>query len=166
MEVVGGSGGTEVGRDGGERSQEEEADGVPHQVPLVVPHGRGEEPAGEGPGVPRDAVLLVTELAGVLVDGGQPFLSAGPVDQTHGAGAVTRRDEFLPLALPTVTDAAEQAGLRQAGSVLETDRPRGPQAFGGLSWVILPRFLPWFLPCFLLPPGGIILGSSTGNTGY
>ena len=68
VEVVGGSRCTEVGGDGGERREQDEADGVPHQVPLVVPHGRGEEPAGEGPGVARHSVLLVAELAGVLVD--------------------------------------------------------------------------------------------------
>ena len=111
MEVVGGSGGTEVGRDGGERSQEEEADGVPHQVPLIVPHCRGEQPAGERPGVTRHAILLVTELAGVLVDGGEPLLYTGPVDQSHGAGAVTRGDESLSLSLATVTDPTEEAGV-------------------------------------------------------
>ena len=111
MKVVGGSGGTEVGRDGGEWSEEEEADGVPHQVPLIVPHCRGEEPAGERLGVARHAVLLVTELAGVLVDGGEPLLYAGAVDQSHGAGAVTRGYESLSLSLATVTDTTEQTGV-------------------------------------------------------
>lgn len=142
MKVVGGPGGTEVGRDGGERSQEEEADGVPHQVPLVIAHCRREKPAGEGPGVARDSVLLLTQLAGVLVDGGQPLLYTGPVHEAHGARAVTRGDESLPLSLTTVTDATEQAGVRQLGIVLETDRPGGAQAFrqGQIipTWVLLP----------------------------
>ena len=121
MEVVGGSRGTEVGRDGGKRREEEEADGVPQEVPLVVPHCRGEEPAGERPGVARHPVLLLTQLAGVFVDGGEPFLQAGAMDQTHGAGAMTGGDESLSLSLATVTDPAEQAGLGELGTVLETD---------------------------------------------
>ena len=120
MEVVGGSRSTEVGGDGGEWSQEEEADGVSHQVPLIVPYCRREQPAGERPGVPRHPVLLVTQLAGVLVDGGEPFLDTGAMDQSHGAGAMTRRDESLSLSLTTVTDTTEQARLGQLGSVLET----------------------------------------------
>ena len=128
MEVVGGSGSTEVGRDGGEWSQEEEADGVSHQVPLIVPYCRREQPAGERPGVTRHPILLVTQLAGVLVDGGEPFLDTGAMDQSHCAGAMTRRDESLSLSLPTVTDSTEQAGLRPVGTVLQTGRPWGSRA--------------------------------------
>ena len=129
MEVVGGSRGTEVGRDGGERREEEEADGVPQEVPLVVPHCRGEEPAGERPGVARHPVLLLTQLAGVFVDGGEPLLYTGAMDQAYGAGAMTRGDQSLSLPLATVTDAAEEAGVGQLGTVWEKDRPRGSQAF-------------------------------------
>ena len=92
----------------------------------------------------RDPVLLLTQLAGVLVDGGEPLLYTGPMHEAHGAGAMTRRDESLPLSLATVTDATEQAGVRQLGIVLETDRPRGAQAFR--QGQIIPTW-------FLLPPG-------------
>ena len=129
MEVVGGSRGTEVGRDGGEWREEEEADGVPQEVPLVVPHCRGEEPAGERPRVARNPVLLLTQLAGVFVDGGEPLLYTGAMDQAYGAGAMTRGDQSLSLSLATVTDAAEEAGVGQLRTVWEKDRPRGSQAF-------------------------------------
>ena len=72
--------GTEVGRDGGERGEEEEADRAPQEVPLVVPHGRGQQPGGEGLGVPAHEELLLADLAGVLVHSGQPLLYAGPMD--------------------------------------------------------------------------------------
>ena len=70
--------------------------------------------------MPRDVVLLLAQLAGVFVDGGEPFLQAGAMDQAHGAGAMTRGDESLSLSLATVTDTTEQARLGQLGSVLET----------------------------------------------
>ena len=118
MEVVGGSGCTEVGGDGGEWREQHEADGVPHEVPLVVPHSRSEQPAGEGPGVARHSVLLLAQLAGVLVDRGEPLLYAGPVHQSHRPGAEAGGDQSLPSGLSVVADPAEHtggvlAGLRQ-----------------------------------------------------
>ena len=83
LHVEDGAGGTEVGRDGGEGREEEEADRVPQQVPLVIPHRRGHQPGGEGLGVPRHEELLLADLASILVHGGQPLLDTGPVDEAN-----------------------------------------------------------------------------------
>ena len=110
MEVVGGSGCTEVGGDGGERREQDEADGVPHQVPLVVPHGRGQQPAGEGAAVARHKELLLADLARVLVTRGQPLLDTRAVHQTHGPRAGAGRDQLLGVQVALMADPAEHAG--------------------------------------------------------
>ena len=90
--------GTEVGRDGGERGEEEEADRVPQEVPLVVPHGRGQQPGGEGLGVPAHEELLLADLAGVLVHSGQPLLYAGPMNEEMYKGDIKVKLQDSPIS--------------------------------------------------------------------
>lgn len=77
----------------------------------------------------------MAELAGVLVDRGEPLLYTGSVEQSHRARAEAGGDESLSAGLSLVTDPTEHAagvlaGLGDQGVVLQ-EGPRGARGGGG-----------------------------------
>ena len=63
--------------------QEEDADPITYQVPLVIPNSRLAQPAAEGARVAGDRELLLAQLTCVIVDSGEPLLNTALMNKAN-----------------------------------------------------------------------------------